>query len=237
MADPVAIVPEIDDDEGILEPPAQNFGKVISRHRKLKKAAKAALGLTGLGVQGGQIGAGVSTIGVVAGTAGTIGTGGTALLIGGGVATVAGSALAARSTYRTNNHINNLKHIQMHWQAYRCDAKGDTAHAYIGDQILPYIIRKKRSKLSRKARSILPGVGAVETVRGALKNLYKRKTGRLHKNRTFAAEWLAVHLISHNCELAEAIVSELYSPKEMEYLKTLDSDEVAPLLMDKMKSV
>jgi hypothetical protein len=239
MAGDTAIIPEIDEgeDDLVIEPPPQSFGKVVSRHRTAKNVTTGAMGVAGLGVQGAQLGTGVSVAGVVAGTAGTIGTGGALLLIGGGVLTVAGSGLAMRSAYRTNRHIDNLKMIHQQRKTYTCESKGSIEHDYIGGVILPYIIRKKRSKLHRKVAQVAPGVSALEKIRAVGKNLYKRSRGTLGKNRTFAAEWLARHLITHDCGLAEAIVSELYSPEEMEWLKTQDNDVVAPLLAEKMKSV
>jgi hypothetical protein len=226
-----------DGDNLVIEQPPQSFGKVVSRHRKTKKAVTRTMGAAGLGVQGAQLGSGISIAGAAAGTAGAIGTGGALLLVGGGVLTVAGSGLAMRSAYRTNNHINNLKLIHQQRKTYDCDCKGSIEHDYIGGMILPYIIARKRSKLHRKVAQVVPGVSALEKIRAAGKNLYKRSRGTLGKNRGFAAEWLARHLITHDCGLAEAIVSELFSREEMEWLKTEDNNVVAPLLAEKMKSV
>jgi hypothetical protein len=50
------------------------------------------------------------------------------------------------------------------------------------------------------------------------------------------ASWLAVDLITHNCALAQAIVANLYSFEEMLWLQRLDSEELIPLLEEKMKS-
>jgi hypothetical protein len=63
--------------------------------------------------------------------------------------------------------------------------------------------------------------------------------GSLGKKRTRYAEFLAVHLLTSQCWLADAIVSELYTPGEMIWMKepARTSAEIAPLLADKMKSV
>jgi hypothetical protein len=41
------------------------------------------------------------------------------------------------------------------------------------------------------------------------------------------AAYLAVHLITARCRLAEAIVAELYSENEMEAIKLMSSDQAA----------
>lgn len=69
-----------------------------------------------------------------------------------------------------------------------------------------------------------------------IKSIVKRLSGNRSSNRHFYAEALAVHLISHHCELAENIVTELYSPAEMESIKLMNSDTAGPLLFAKMAS-
>lgn len=226
----------IDDDDLDFELQPQNFGKVKSRHRKVKKGAKAAMGAAGVGVQGAQTGSGISLMGAVAGTAGVIGTGGTLLLVAGTAMTVVGSGLAARSSYRTNKHINNLKALYENRHTYFCDGcKAD--HSHLAETILPYIIRKKRAKLYRKGAQIVPGASMLEKSRAIGKNLYKRARRTQGQQRTFSAEQLTAHMITCNCDLAEAIVSELFSPEEMAWLKLQDNDVAAPLIAEKMKSV
>ena len=51
------------------------------------------------------------------------------------------------------------------------------------------------------------------------------------------AQELAVHLITHNCALAQGIVSELYSYEKMLWVLDQDTDMLRPLLMEKLKSV
>ena len=110
-------------------------------------------------------------------------------------------------------------------------------HNTVCDEVLPYIIAKKDAKFHRKVASSVPGVGLLEGIRGVGKKGYKWFSGTLGVNRTNAAQWLAVHLITHKCQIAEAIVSELYSPEECLVLQTFNSDKLVPFLMDKMKSV
>ena len=49
---------------------------------------------------------------------------------------------------------------------------------------------------------------------------------------------VAVHLLTHNCALAQAIVSELFSSYEkMLWMLDQDSDTIEPLIAEKLKSV
>ncbi len=50
------------------------------------------------------------------------------------------------------------------------------------------------------------------------------------------AQALTVHLVSCTCNLAEDIVSELWSPKEMEAIRAMDSDEASYWIFSKMAS-
>jgi hypothetical protein len=47
---------------------------------------------------------------------------------------------------------------------------------------------------------------------------------------------LAVHLITHNCALAQGIVSELYSYEKMLWMLDQDTEMLTPLLMNKLAS-
>jgi hypothetical protein len=57
------------------------------------------------------------------------------------------------------------------------------------------------------------------------------------QHRSEMAYELGVHLITHNCALAQAVVSELYSYEKMLWMLDQDSDALTPLLMGKLKSV
>jgi hypothetical protein len=56
------------------------------------------------------------------------------------------------------------------------------------------------------------------------------------EQRSQMANELAVHLITHNCALAQGIVSELYSYEKMLWMLDQDSDTLTPLLMNKLAS-
>lgn len=108
-------------------------------------------------------------------------------------------------------------------------------HAYVLDKVLPYIIEQKEKKLFRKKVSTFGGGAAVslyQVFHGA------RKAWQGHRGvvRGFYADVLATHLITHDCELADAIVDELYSEAECKVIKRMDSKPAGELLADKMRS-
>ncbi|WP_444897196.1 hypothetical protein ACJJI5_13390 [Microbulbifer sp. EKSA008] len=217
--------------------PPLNFGKVVSRHRTAKAVAGGVGSAAYYGVWGAQTATGATLTGLATGAAAATSATGIGLVVAGTALSIGYAGLAARSAYKTNNHLNALKKIYENRKSYSCPCKGSVAHDYVSGQVLPYIIEQKSKKLHRKMVEATPGIASVEYARKAVKNLYKRSQGTLGKKRTFAAEWLAQHLISHDCELANAIVAELYSEEEMLWIRTQDNDVVAPLLELKLKSV
>lgn len=163
------------------------------------------------------------------------------LLIAGGVLTLATSFISMHSALKTFEHENNLKMIRDKAGTFACDAFDSPGnreqHAVIQRYILPYIIQKKDAKGGRKFMGAIPVMGAYEPVRAIGKKIYKYYKHTLGVNRRAAASWLGVHLITHNCGLCQSIVAELFSGFEkMLYLQTLNSKELIPLLMEKMKS-
>ncbi|MCO1335112.1 hypothetical protein MO867_12300 [Microbulbifer sp. OS29] len=217
--------------------PPQNFGKVVSRHRTAKMVAGTVGSAAYYGTWGAQTATGATLTGLATGTAVATSATGIGLIVAGTALSVGYAGLAARSAYKTHNHLNALKKIYASRKTYDCPCQGSIAHDYVSGQVLPYIIQQKTKKLHRKMVESAPGISTAEYTRKALKNIYKRTRGTLGKKRTFAAEWLAQHLISHDCELANAIVAELYSEEEMLWIRTQDNDVVAPLLELKLKSV
>jgi len=217
--------------------PPQNFGKVVSRHRNAKAVAGAVGSAAYYGTWGAQTATGATLTGLATGAAAATSATGIGLIVAGTALSVGYAGLAARSAYKTHNHLNGLKKIFLERKSFECTCKGSVAHDYISGQVLPYIIEQKTKKLHRKMVEATPGVSTFEYSRKAIKNLYKRAQGTLGQKRTFAAEWLAQHLISHDCELANAMVAELYSEEEMLWIRTQDNDVVAPLLELKIKSV
>ncbi|WP_444931164.1 hypothetical protein ACJJIF_05085 [Microbulbifer sp. SSSA002] len=217
--------------------PPLSFGKVVSRHRTAKAVAGGVGSAAYYGVWGAQTATGATLTGLATGAAAATSATGVGLVVAGTALSVGYAGLAARSAYKTHHHLKALKKIYENRKSYDCTCKSSIAHDYVSGQILPYIIEQKSKKLHRKVVEATPGVSTAEYMRKAVKNLYKRSQGTLGEKRTFAAEWLAQHLISHDCELANAIVAELYSQEEMLWIRTQDNDVVAPLLELKLKSV
>jgi hypothetical protein len=216
----------------------------INRNRVLKKAAKS---LGSAGSTGGTIASYAGhTGGIVAlATGAAISATGIGLAAGGVALTLGSMVQAGRSWRKTSGHISGLKEIEVHWEQFQCSfclpggrsAPGGntTAHGYIARTVLPYIILQKDTKLTRKQISTFGGgifVAAYEKLHG-LKKAWGGTRGKL---RSYYAHVLSVHLISHYCELADAIVDELYTPAEREAIQRMNSDDAGDLLMDKMKS-
>ena len=216
----------------------------VSRDRVLKKAAKS-------------LGSAASTAGTVASYAGHTGgvvalaTGaaisatGIGLVAGGLALTIGSMVQGGRSWRKTSGHISGLKDIEAHWDQFECSfcfpgersAPGGNklAHTYIARTVLPYIILQKDTKRTRKQISTFGGglfVAAYEKIHG----LKKAIGGTRGKLRSYYAHVLSVHLITHYCQLADAIVDELYTPAERDSIQRMNSDDAGDLLMDKMKS-
>ena len=111
-------------------------------------------------------------------------------------------------------------------------------HDHIRDVILPYIISQKKEKLAKRAvGAAVPVAGAMATTLHRIgRGIYKCKTRG--KQRHLYAEYLAVHLLTAECQLVDAIISELLSEAELEWMKQpgQTNDSIAGLIADKMKS-
>jgi hypothetical protein len=222
----------------------------VERNRTTKQVAKGAATAANIGLSSAQAATGGGALAMATGAAAVSATG-VGLVVTGGLLTIGSAVYAARSAYKTYQHRTVLQEIERRKGGYLCKLIPMTArhpdlaqllppnrreHNIVADEVLPYIIEKKDAKFHRKVASAVPGVGLLEGMRAVGKKGYKWAAGTLGENRTSASRWLAVHLITHRCELAEAIVAELYSLEECEVLKTYDSDKLIPYLMDKMKS-
>jgi hypothetical protein len=221
----------------------------VDHNRLRKQVVKAAGTAGGIASNAAQIATGTSGYALATGAvaASALGIG---IVAVGGVLTIGSSVYAARSAYRTHQHLKVLREILARGnQAFPCrlippgghpllaaDPPNFIQHNMVFEQVLPYVIAKKDAKLTRKVASAVPGVGVLEGVRAVAKKAYKAVAGTLGEHRREAARWLAVHLVTHNCGLAQAIVAALYSVEELHILETFDSDKLVPLLMDKMKS-
>ncbi|CAM3824266.1 hypothetical protein [Parendozoicomonas haliclonae] len=199
------------------------------RHHRLKKVLK--YGNSGVG----GMRSGATLIGLL---------GGPAIATGGIPASVALAAItagtAARSAYKTAEHIKNLEKIlrDHKGQTASCEQAYSDEHKYIEETILPYIIRKKRAKQFKKVTvaSTLGAANVFNVGYGVLKAGYKKAKGTKGVNRTFYAHVLAEHLVTCHCDFVFDITAELYSEEEALVIRGQTSLVAAQLLAEKMKS-
>jgi len=227
--------------------PPLDGGRSFGRNRVAKKAANIGASLSS--AAGSVTSNAAHTGGALAlATGAAISATGIGLAAAGAALTLGGMVQGARSWSKTGDHIAGLKAIQARLaspNSYQCSqcfpdvravvAGNKQAHNYIGASVLPYIISQKETKLTRKKVSTFGGgmfVGAYEKLHG-LKKIYNGTRG---KSRSYYAHVLSVHLITHHCQLADAIVEQLYSGAECDTIKRMNSDDAGELLMDKMKS-
>lgn len=217
-------------------------GTPINRHWKLKTGGRIGSGLTSLGVSIGQTATGNGTLTVLSAAAAgaAVSATGVGLVITAGVLTIGSSAVAARAAHKTRKHRKHLKDIYANRNEYDCAGVDDTNifhHKVISEDILPYVIKQKGKKFRRKVMGSIPGVGLLESLRSFGKMGWKRITGTKGKERRNAAMWMANHLLSHNCELVEAIIAELYSEEEMLWIKYhCDGENATHFIFEKLAS-
>lgn len=209
---------------------------VSPRARGAAHASAAGIGLAGTTVTSLGGGGMASMLGPAA-----VGSLTTAAAVTGpaGMALQAGvSGVAVRRVYRTHRHIKALETLQVRGRAtFSCDAAQSPMHGFIFDKVLPFIIQKKKFKRVRSGAQAMPGVGLVASMRKLQRHISKSYSGTLHVKRSFYAQALAHHLVTCNCTLSDAIVAELLGSEEhKDYVRTLDSGEVAAILKDKMNS-
>jgi hypothetical protein len=219
-----------------------------SLHTGFKKAGKVAMTAGSIGLTAAQAGTGVSGLAVgaavIAGAA--VSATGIGLVAAGAGLTLGSMALGARSAYQTNKHIDNLVKLSMRGgmegEAFPCrvlSSRPELAclHPVIKGDVLPYIIAQKRKKLGRKAATAVGG-GLFVGIYTGIRSLAKKAKG---KERFWNAEMLARHFLTAECELAAAIIAELYSmtasDPRLRELMVMDSDSLGAELMEKMKSV
>ncbi len=221
--------------------PAPTMGTEVSRWRTTKQAATGTMAVGGVGVSIAQTATGQTTLALATGAAAASATG-IGLVAAAGALALGTSVLAARSAHKSRIHRNNLAQIYERRDAYACgpvEMGGEVNrfhHQVVANEVLPYIISKKGSKYHRKVVSAVPVLGGLESARAGAKSLYKRARGTRGVNRRNATHWLGWHLITHNCGMSQAIVSDLYSFEEMLWLQSLNLKELIPLLEEKMRS-
>jgi len=219
----------------------------VDRHRTVKRVASGMSSGLSLGISATQAGMQISSLAVagavVAGAA--VSATGVGLVAAGAALTVGSMVNNARSLSKTIEHRTNLKLVKMRYDAgeyNNCRCRAHHAgmgkdHDWLGAQVLPYIISQKYEKQVKKGIGVVPLAGMGVTAYSIGRWVYKKAGGTKGRMRSFAAHVLARHLITHDCKLAEDIVSELLSTVEMVKLKTQDSDAVGAAIKDKMKSV
>jgi hypothetical protein len=168
----------------------------------------------------------------------TAGTGGLAVVVGAGVLQITSMVNSARSASKTWEHLKHLKAIQGR-RHYKCTALGQNPgaadHGHIHNNVIQYIINKKSAKLVKKGVGAVGG-GSLTGIFGVVKNLYKRARGTLGKRRSFYAYVVARHMITHDCALCEALVSELFNHHDYTLLRTMNSTDAGGWVARKMKS-
>jgi hypothetical protein len=220
-----------------------SYGGVVDRGRTGKRVASGVATAASIGIGAAELGTGTSAFAVggavVAGAA--ISATGIGLVATAAVLTVGSIAVNGRSMAKTIAHCENLKVIKTGYGARHynmcecltCDTGMVHDHDWIGDKILPHIISQKTEKAVKKAAGSI-GLGVLTTLYSAGRAAYKSLNSTKGTKRTFYAHVLARHLITHECSLAEDIVSELLSPQEMATLKAQNSDAVGAAIKDKM---
>ena len=222
---------------------------VINRWRTTKQVAKPGLTVGSIGISAAQTATGTGALAAVTGAA--IGATGIGLFVGAAALQIGSSALAINSVIKTGRHIKELQDLyekkdelagvenccELMWGGVRQQTKLSTGgHDMVANHVLPYIIRKKSWKYYRKIATAIPVVGMGETVRAIAQKARKRLNGTLGANRQTAAEWLAAHFITCDCHLTQAIIADLYSVGEMNWLRDESYESIATFLALKMKS-
>lgn len=216
-------------------------GKPVNRWALSKKIGN--VGMTGASVvKAGAEHLSHTSIALLA-TGAAVSATGIGLLVTGACLTLAKTGMSVRSAYKSYGHRNVLQLLYARSKHYQCGAiEGDSMernlaeHAAVVDIVLPYLIEQKDKKMYRKMVGAVPVVGIGESLRAVGKKAYKKFSGTLGVDRKIHATLLAHHLITHDCALAQAIVAELYSYDEMQWMMGQEMDVLVPLLESKMKS-
>ena len=240
-------------DEGAVLPHAPQVA--INRWSTFKRTAKLGLTGTSLGVSAAQTATGTGLGALAMGSAAAVSATGIGLVAAGGALALAQSVLAAKSAWKTKKHKDALVAIYDQRNASPFDDADNcqvvpadgrrpprtrqeiVQHDMIANLVLPYIIAKKNAKINHKIATAAPIVGSgAETIRAIGKKAWKFANGTLGVHRQNAAAWLASHLVTCDCLLVQAIVAELYSQGEMEWLKEQPYGSVIEHLEPKLKS-
>jgi hypothetical protein len=216
--------------------------KAISRWPTVKRTVKHTTTAAGVAMQVAQPITGTTAVALLTASAAASATG-IGLVVTGAAVTLGSMIASARSAYKTSHHIDALRKIHDRADSLACNMiTPDGGRAYFNPvqhgevkAALEYLLNKKSAKLKKKVAGAVGG-GLLTAIYGVGKAAYKSLQGTKGVNRMRQAEIIAVHFVTHNCALAQAIVAELYSAEEMLFLLDKDSDVVAKFLAEKMKS-
>jgi hypothetical protein len=209
-----------------------------------KKVASKALDAAGPAISTGTTATGGGGIALATGAAAASATG-IGLVVVGALATLGAAAKSVVSARSSKMHRDGLMFIDVarRWREFDCMIPPETegepdvmAHERLAANVLPYAIEQKNKKYQRKAIGAIPVLGTIPMKAHQIyRSLTKENPGML---RTQMAHELAVHLVTHNCALAQAMVAELFSSYEkMLWMLDQDTDTVTPLIAEKLKSV
>jgi hypothetical protein len=206
-----------------------------------KQVASKGLDAAGPGLATYTTATGGGAIALATGAAAASATG-IGLVVVGALATVGASAKSIVAATSSKQHRDTLKKMYERKNAYACvlpegvDGDRDVmAHERIGANVLPYAIEQKDKKYVRRGISAVPVLGSLPMkIHQAYRYATKENRGVLRDQMAYE---LAVHLVTHNCGLAQGIVAELFSSYEkMRWMLEQDTDTVTPLLKEKLKS-
>lgn len=211
----------------------------------------ASIGVSAAGSATGQ-GLVTAAEGLAIGAGVAVSATGIGLIAAGLALTIGNSVLSATAAWKSADHRDALQEIydnrdkspfndETFCQVARRSGspkprEAYTQHDMIANHVLPYVIYQKDRKFKRRAFGAVPIIGSLESVRGLGNYLYKKATGTQGNLRRHAACWLAAHLISFDCMFVQAIIAELYSRKEMDWLRGQRYETVIEHLERKLKS-
>ena len=138
---------------------------------------------------------------------------------------------------RLESRIWAAGHLQKSREVTRSGPYKWTRHPlYVGSGIIALgVVIAARSALVALLGVAYIGITIPMAIRQAYRAATKENRG---EQRTQMAYELAVHLVTHNCGLAQVIVAELFSSYEkMLWMLDQDTDVLTPLLAEKLKSV
>lgn len=207
-----------------------------------KQVASKGLDAAGPGITTYTTATGGGAIALATGAAAASATG-IGLVVVGALATVGASAKSIIAARSSKHHRDTLAKMYQRKNAYACvlpegaDGERDImAHERISANVLPYAIEQKDKKYVRRGIGAVPVLGSLPMkIHQAYRAVTKENKGMLRNEMAYE---LAVHLITHNCGLAQGVVAELFgSYEKMRWMLEQDTNTLTPLLAEKLKSV